>query len=65
MKVVKKREGVRIPDGWHKASVEEARARRAEIVSEMGEWDIAELVGGKISGRSYGGKIETCGQESY
>ena len=65
VKVVKKREGVRIPDGWHKASVEEARARRAEIVSEMGEWDIAELVGGKISGRGYGGKIETCGQESY
>ena len=60
MKVVKRREGVRVPDGWHLATVEEARARRAEILSQMGEWDIAQLVGGKISGRGYGGEIETC-----
>ena len=61
MKVVKRREGVRVPDGWHLATVEEARARRAEILSQMGEWDIAQLVGGKISGHGgYGGEIETC-----
>merc|ERR1712192_218382 len=31
----------------------------------MGKWHIAELVGGKISGRSYGGKVEACGAESF
>ena len=62
---MKRREGVRVPDGWHLATVEEARARRAEILSQMGEWDIAQLVGGKISGRGYGGEIETCAMESF
>ena len=65
MKVVKRREGVRVPDGWHLATVEEARARRAEILSQMGDWWTAQLVGGKISGRGYGGKIETCAPEPF
>ena len=65
VKVVKRREGVRVPDGWHVANVEEAKAHRDAILSQMGKWDIAELVGGKISGRSYGGKVEACGPESF
>ena len=57
MKVVKKRKGVRVPDGWHVPNVEEARARRTEILSQMRKWDIAELAGGEIAGPGYGGVI--------
>ena len=61
---MKRSEGVRVPgtefEFEHLATIEEARARRAEILSQMGDWTIAQLVGGKISGRGYGGEIETC-----
>ena len=61
---MKRSEGVRVPgtefEFEHLATIGEAVARRAEILSQMGEWDIAQLVGGKISGRGYGGEIETC-----
>ena len=66
---MKRSEGVRVPgtefEFEHLATIGEAVARRAEILSQMGDWWIAQLVGGRISGRGYGGKIETCAPEPF
>ena len=40
--------------------MKEAEIHKTAILSKMGEWFIAELVDGKISGAGYGGNIEAC-----
>lgn len=50
-----------IPEGWYQANVEEAEAHSELIVSKMGKWCIAELVGGWINGHGYGGNVEAKG----
>ena len=40
---------------WYKATSREAEFHKEVIVSQMGEWFIAELVDGQIKGSGYGG----------
>ena len=42
---------------WYKATSREAEIHKEAIVSEMGEWFIAELVEGQIKGSGYGGVL--------
>ena len=58
VKVVERKEG--IPEGWRMAELQEAEDHRELILSQMGDWFIVEVAGGKISGRGYGGRVETC-----
>ena len=58
VKVVERKEG--IPEGWRMAELQEAEDHREFILSQMGDWFIVQLAGGKISGRGYGGRVETC-----
>jgi len=46
-----------IPDGWRWMTVEEAAARKDELVSGLEDWAIIKLDGGKIEGSGYGGKV--------
>ena len=49
-----------IPEGWHMADIQEAQDHRELILSQMGDWFIVKVAGGKISGLGYGGRVETC-----
>ena len=50
-----------IPEGWHQPNIEEAEALEELIVAKMSKWTIAELDGGWINGRGYGGNVEAEG----
>ena len=58
VKVVEEKKG--IPEGWRMADLQEAEDHRELILSQMGDWFIVEVAGGKISGRGYGGRVEAC-----
>ena len=58
MKIVERHKG--IPEGWHRADIQEAKDHRELILSQMGEWFIVGVAGGKISGKGYGGRVEIC-----
>ena len=58
VKVVEEKKG--IPEGWRMADLQEAEDHRELILSQMGDWFIVEVVGGKVSGRGYGGRVESC-----
>ena len=47
-----------IPADWHKATVREAEENKKAILGMMGQWYIAELEDGRMSGAGYGGKTE-------
>ena len=49
-----------IPEGWRMADLQEAMDNREFILSQMGDWFIVKVAGGKISGLGYGGGVETC-----
>ena len=57
-KVVEREKG--IPEGWRMADLQEAMDNREFILSQMGDWFIVKVAGGKISGLGYGGGVETC-----
>jgi len=48
----------KVPSGWRLCTVREAETLRLNIVRALGQWWMAELDGGKISGSGYEGKIE-------
>ena len=50
-----------IPEGWHQPSIKEAEALEEVIVASCSKWVIAELDGGWINGRGYGGNVEAKG----
>ena len=56
VKVAAMKEG--IPRGWRQADLQEAEAHKEAIVALMGKWWIAEVAGGWINGRGYGGNVE-------
>ena len=63
VKVVEEKKG--IPEGWRMADLQEAEDHRELILSQMGDWFIVEVAGGKVSGRGYGGRVETCEQTTF
>ena len=50
---------------WHVATAREAEIHKEAILSQMGEWFIAELVDGKVEGRGYGGNVNKCVPEKF
>ena len=53
-----------IPRGWRQANLKEAEAHKEAIVAQMGKWWIAEVAGGWINGRGYGGNVEARGKRA-
>ena len=62
-KVVEREKG--IPEGWRMADLQEAMDNREFILSQMGDWFIVKVAGGKVSGRGYGGRVESCEQTTF
>ena len=53
-----------VPDGWRRASYNDALRNKASFALVLYDWHIAELADGfKIGGRGYRGSIEQQGQE--
>ena len=47
-----------ISQDWHKAAVWEAELYKDIILNQMGEWFIAELLDGRMTGPGHGSNIE-------